>query len=139
MAAVRQGWRDPVIRRSRQRGFVFFAAVLVVVLLVVVALAAWYLINIPDRPLDPGITDSLQRHHDAVPPQDNLFFALLAFDSTSAENINQQGQQIYAAYLARRAADPNSRVTFDNAMPVMRQAPVRQTHEPQNNSFTYVP
>lgn len=106
----------------RQRGLVFFAVIAAVVLLVAIALAAWYLINIPDRPLDSGITDVLQRRHDAVRPQDNLFFALLAFDSTNAENINQQGQTIYAAYLARRAADPKSRVTFDDAVPVMRQA-----------------
>jgi hypothetical protein len=106
----------------RQRGFVFFAAILALVLLIVIALAAWYLINIPDRPLDPGITDALQQHHDTVPPQDNLFFALLAFDSTNAQDINQQGQDIYAAYLARQAADPKARVTFDNAMPVVRQA-----------------
>jgi hypothetical protein len=109
---------------ARQRGFIFFAAIAVLLLLVGIALAGWYLLNIPDRPLDPGITDALQQHHDAVPPQDNLFFALLAFDSTNPENINQQGQAIYAAYLARRAADPNSRVTFDNAMPVVRQASV---------------
>jgi hypothetical protein len=106
----------------RQRGFVFLAVIAAVVLLVAIALAAWYLINIPDRPLDPGITSALQRHQDGVPPQDNLFFALLAFDSTNAEDINQQGQTIYAAYLARRAADPRSGVTFDNAMPVVRQA-----------------
>jgi hypothetical protein len=106
----------------RQRGFVFLAVIAAVVLLIAIALAAWYLIIIPDRPLDPGITNALQRHHDAVPPQDNLFFALLAFDSTNAENINPQGQAIYAAYLARRAADPKSGVTFDNAVPVVRQA-----------------
>jgi hypothetical protein len=106
----------------RQRGFVFFAAILALVLLIVSALAAWYLINIPDRPLDPGITNALQQHHDTVPAQDNLFFALLAFDSTDAEDINRQGQAIYAAYLARRAADPKARVTFDNAMPVVHQA-----------------
>jgi hypothetical protein len=119
---VRPTENHPVSHSPRQGGFVFFAAVLVAVVLVVMALAAWYLINIPDRPLDPGITDSLQRHHDGVPPQDNLFFALLAFDSTSAENINQQGQEIYAAYLARRAADSRSRLTFDNALPLVRQA-----------------
>jgi hypothetical protein len=106
----------------RQRGFVFLTVIAAVVLLVAIALAAWYLINIPDRPLDPGITNALQRHHDAVAPRDNLFFALLAFDSNNAEDINQQGQAIYAAYLARRAADPSSGVTFDNAMPVVRQA-----------------
>jgi len=105
----------------KQRGFVIFAVMAIVALLVAV-LAAWYLINIPDRPLDPGITDALQRDHDSVPPQDNLFFALLAFDSTNAEDLSRQGQAIYAAYLARRAADPNSRVTFDNAMAVARQA-----------------
>jgi hypothetical protein len=107
---------------GRQRGFIFFAALAAVVLLVAIVLAAWYLLNIPDRPLDPGITNALQRHHDAVPPQDNLFFALLAFDSTNAQNINRQGQAIYAAYRARRAADPKSRVSFDNAVPVVRQA-----------------
>jgi hypothetical protein len=106
---------------ARQRGLVVFAVIAVVLLLIGIALAAWYLINVPDRPLDPGITDALQQHHDAVPPQDNLFFALLAFDSTNPQNISQQGQTIYAAYLARRAADPKSRVTFDNAMPVVRQ------------------
>jgi hypothetical protein len=105
----------------RQRGLVFFVVIAAVVLLVAIALTAWYLINIPDRPLEPDITNALQRRHDTVPPQDNLFFALLAFDSTSAENINQQGQEIYAAYLARRATDPKSRVTFDNALPLVRQ------------------
>jgi hypothetical protein len=104
-----------------QRGFVVLALIAVVLLLVAIALTAWYLINIPDRPLDPGIGDALQRHHDGVPPQQNLFFALIAFDSTNAENINQQGQAIYAAYLARRAAAPKSDVTFDNALPVVRQ------------------
>src|ERR1700722_3071742 len=101
----------------RQSGFAFFAVIAAVVLMVAIALAAWYLINIPDRPLDPGIADELGRRHDAVAPRDNLFFALLAFDSTNAQDINQQGQSIYAAYLARRAADPRSRVTFDNALP----------------------
>ncbi len=105
-----------------ERGFVIFVVIAAVVLLVVMALAAWYLINIPDRPLDPGLTQALQQHHDTVPPQDNLFFALLAFDSNNADDINQQGQAIYAAYLARRAADPKSSVTFDNAVPVVRQA-----------------
>ena len=106
----------------RQSGLAFFAVIAAVVVLVAIALAAWYLINIPDRPLDPGIANELARRHDAVAPRDNLFFALLAFDSTNAQDINQQGQSIYAAYLARRAADPRSRVTFDNAVPVVRQA-----------------
>ncbi|HEY1900249.1 MAG TPA: hypothetical protein VGG49_10675 [Steroidobacteraceae bacterium] len=106
----------------RQRGFVFLVVILAVVLLLAIALAAWYLINIPDRPLDSGITNALQRHHDAVPRQDNLFFALLAFDSTNAENINQQGRAIYAGYLAHRTADAKFGVTFDNAVPVVRQA-----------------
>jgi hypothetical protein len=106
----------------RQRGFVFFAVIVAVVALVAIVLAAWYLINIPDRPLDPGITNALQQHHDTLPPPENLFFALLAFDSTKPEDINQQGQTIYAAYLARRAADPKAGVTFDDAMPVVRQA-----------------
>ena len=39
----------------RQAGLVFFAMIAAVVLLIVITLAAWYLINIPDRPLDPGI------------------------------------------------------------------------------------
>jgi hypothetical protein len=106
----------------RQRGLVIFVAIAAVLLLVATALAAWYLINIPDRPLDPGITNALQQHHDSVPPQDNLFFAILAFDSTNANDINQQGQSIYSAYLARRAADPKSATTFDYAVPVVRQA-----------------
>ncbi len=105
-----------------QRGFVVFVVIAALVLLVAIALAAWYLINVPDRPLDPGISIAVQRHHDAVPPQDNLFFALLAFDSTNAENINQQGQSIYSVYQARRTADPKSAVTFDNAVPLVRQA-----------------
>jgi hypothetical protein len=57
-----------------------------------------------------------------VSPQNNLFFALLGFDSTNAADINQQGQAIYAAYSARQLGDPNLRVTFDNAMPVVHQA-----------------
>jgi hypothetical protein len=57
-----------------------------------------------------------------VPPQDNLFFALLAFESTDATDINRQGQAIYAAYSARRTDDPTIRLTFDNALPRARQA-----------------
>ncbi len=106
----------------RQRGFVFLVVIAAVALVLVIALAAWYLINVQDRPLDPGVSNILQQHHDAVPPQDNLLFALLAFDSTSPNDINRQGQVIYAAYLARRAADPELRITFDNAVPVVRQA-----------------
>ena len=93
--------------RVRSDGFILFAAIAAVLLLLAIVLATWYLINIPDRPLDPGITATLQQRHDAVRPQDNLFFALLAFDSTNAEDINQQGQAIYAAYLARRATIPS--------------------------------
>ena len=55
-------------------------------------------------------------------PQDNLFFALLAFDTTNAADINQQGQAIYAAYLARRAADPKASLTFDTAFPLAHQS-----------------
>jgi hypothetical protein len=106
----------------RLRGFIVFVVIAALLLVAAIAMAAWYLINIPDRPLDPGISDALQRRHDAVPPRDNLFFALLAFDSTKADDINQQGQAIYAAYLTRRAADPRSAVTFDNAVPIVRQA-----------------
>jgi hypothetical protein len=107
--------------RRGQHGFVFLVLIAVVVLLVAIVLTAWYLLNISDRALDPGIADVLQRHHDNLPPQDNLFFALIAFDSAGAEDINRQGQAIYAAYLARGATAASSDVTFDNALPVARQ------------------
>ena len=77
----------------RQSGFVFFAVIAAVVLLLVIALAAWY----PSTPASPT-----KRRHDAVAPQDNLFFALLAFDSTYAQDLNQQGRAIYVHSARRR-------------------------------------
>ncbi len=118
--AVRSGWEDtgrpprPIRGVDHRNGSTYPDSA--------ASYSFWYLINVQDRPLDPGVSNILQQHHDAVPPQDNLLFALLAFDSTSPNDINRQGQVIYAAYLARRAADPELRITFDNAVPVVRQA-----------------
>jgi hypothetical protein len=107
---------------KRQRGLVFLAVIAVVLLLTAAVLATWYLINIPDRALDPGITRALQRQHDEVSPRDNLFYALLAFDSTDMQDINQQGQAIYAAYLAHRAVAPKPVISFGNGLPIVHQA-----------------
>ena len=66
-----------------------------IVLLIVV-----YLINIPDEALRPDVTAVLADRHDAVPDRDNLFFPILALDVRDSQDLNADGQRLYANYLA---------------------------------------
>ena len=89
------------------------------VLLILAIPATLLIINWSDEPLDPQIQIVLDRRHDGLAPAENLYFALLAFNSRDASDINAQGQRLYAQYLAAQSlhgAERNFRFNQDASL-----------------------
>jgi hypothetical protein len=93
------------------RGFIESLVIGALLLALVVVGAIWLLINARDESLNPRVRAVLDAKHDYISADNNLFFAILAFDSQADGDIGQQGRELYASYLAALHANPQ--VAFD--------------------------
>ncbi len=88
-----------------------------------------FLINLRDERLLPEVSAALGARHDAVPPSENLFFAVLAFDMRNSSDINADGQRLYANYLEGLRRSPNAPLTLANDPAFPRQEFVGDRNE----------
>ena len=86
---------------ARRRLKVLLVTLAVIISIPLGLFGIWFIINSKDEPLKPEVVAALGARHDTVASQDNLFFAILAFDSKDDSDINQQGQNLYAEYLKK--------------------------------------
>jgi hypothetical protein len=85
---------------------------LVMILLLAGVAAAYGLLH--DEALRPEVPPELKTAQAPVPPEDNLFYAGLAFDMLDTPSLNQSGQALFAEYLEARRSKPGAVFDFEN-------------------------
>jgi hypothetical protein len=106
----------------RPRGFIEFFVIGALLLVLAIIGAIWFLINAGDESLNPKVRAVLDAKHDSISPEDNLFFAILAFDAQTDADIARQGQELYASYVRARRANPQATFDFKKDAPFARQS-----------------
>lgn len=79
--------------------------VLVTLLFLLCALAVWVsVIHTWDQPLLPDVVATLSRQgEESIEPSDNLFFTALGLGADASEDLNSEGQRIFALYQKKQA------------------------------------